>query len=322
MPSSVPAPGFDPFAIEWTTPTRAGWDAMLAACKGATLTQSAPYTLALAATGRTRADFGLIRFDGQPVGMVVAHGRPVLGAAGAQTIHRGPLFVHEEMPGEMVGLVLARLRRRFRLRRGRPVTFHPELPDTPADRERMARAGFRRVAEGYRTILLDLGADAAALRRGLAQPWRNALDRGERLGVTVADERDGARLDWLIAHHEAGMAARGYRGPSGELLRALQRFGNESAHLRLLVASHEDEPVCGVLLARHGDSATWLVGWTGEAGRRLRATHVALWRAIELLKADGVARFDLGGINDEAPGIAAFKAGLGGRELRLVGGYV
>lgn len=329
-PADTPAPDtLDPddpraqfLTIDWQVPTRARWDAMLAACRGATLTQSAPYTLALAATGPLRADFGLIRFEGKPIGFIVAHGRRRFGAPGNQTIYRGPLFVHDDVPREMLGLVLARLRARFRLRRGRPVAFHPELPDTPGNRALMQRSGFRRVAEGYRTIVLDLAPDLDALRAGLSGRWRNALVQGERGGLTVSDTRDGAGLDWLVERHGEHMALGGYRGPSGPLLQALQAAGNDTAHLRLLRAEADGEAVSGVLLARHGDSVTWLVGWTGAEGRRLRATNLLLWRAVEIAKADGVRRFDLGGINEEAPGVAAFKAGMGGRELTLVGGYV
>jgi len=118
------------------------------------------------------------------------------------------------------------------------------------------------------------------------------------------------------------MEVGGYRGASGALLEALHKHGNETAGLRLLVAEQGEEPVAAVLLATHGSAATYLVGWTGEAGRDLRATHLLLWRAVEALKADGKSWFDLGGISDDAPGVARFKRGLGGTETTLVGGYV
>ncbi len=54
----------------------------------------------------------------------------------------------------------------------------------------------------------------------------------------------------------------------------------------------------------------------------LRATHLLLWQAIEILKADGFEGFDLGGISAEAPGVERFKLGLGGTESWLIGGYV
>jgi len=110
-------------------------------------------------------------------------------------------------------------------------------------------------------------------------------------------------------------------GRSG-LIDALHRRGNSTAGLRLLVAEQDGDPIAGVLLAHHGKAATYLVGWTGDKGRELRATHLLLWQAIELLKADGYEWFDLGGVSAEAPGVERFKLGLGGAETWLVGGYV
>ena len=146
--------------------------------------------------------------------------------------------------------------------------------------------------------------------------------QGERAGLTVIDDKHCTRLPWLIEEHTAHMEVGGYRGASGLLLEALHKHGNDTAGLRLLVAEQADEPVAAVLLATHGSAATYLVGWTGEAGRDLRATHLLLWRAVEALKADSKSWFDLGGISDDAPGVMRFKRGLGGSETTLVGGYV
>jgi hypothetical protein len=125
--------------------------------------------------------------------------------------------------------------------------------------------------------------------------------QAERNSLKIIDDRDCTRLGWLTEHHTEHMELGGYRGPSDGLIDALHRHGNSTAGLRLLIAEHDGTPVSGVLLAHHGKSATYLVGWTGDAGRKLRATHLLLWHAIELLKADGVEWFDLGGISAEAP---------------------
>ena len=77
-----------------------------------------------------------------------------------------------------------------------------------------------------------------------------------------------------------------------------------------------------MLAAIHGGSATYLVGWTGDAGRRVRAQNLLLWHAVERLKAAGIRWFDLGGINADAAGVAHFKRGMGGEIVNLVGGYV
>ncbi len=222
----------------------------------------------------------------------------------------------------MQKLALALLRRRFRLRRGRPVTFHPEMTDTPEARAQLATAGFKRVAEGYRTIWLDLSQPLEGLRAGQHQNWQNALVQGERNALAIVEDDACARLDWLVGQHTEHMEVGGYRGPSGGLLEALQRHGNAALGVRLLIAEANGAPVAGILIAHHGKAATYLVGWTGEEGRRLRATHLLLWRAVERLRAEGRSWFDLGGINADAPGVARFKAGMGGEEVTLVGGYV
>jgi len=48
-----------------------------------------------------KADFGLIRFDNKSVGMMAAFGKPSLGALGIQTIYCGPVWVHDQIPGEI-----------------------------------------------------------------------------------------------------------------------------------------------------------------------------------------------------------------------------
>lgn len=312
----------NPFRIVWNKHSRRQWDTMLAACKRPSLTQSSAYALAIHKTQGMKADFGLIRFNKQPIGMTVAHGKPSFGAPGSQTIYRGPLWIHNEIPGEMQKLALELLRKRYRLRRGRPVTFHPELKDTPEHRGQLALSGFKRVAEGYRTIWLDLAGPAEEMRANLRSNWRNSLVQGERNDLTIVDDRDCARLAWLIEHHSEHMDLGGYRGPSGAILEALREFSNETAGIRLLVAEADGVPVAGVLLAYHGKAATYLVNWTGDDGRELRATHLLLWRAAELLQSEGYEWFDLGGINDDAPGVARFKQGMGGTEIQLVGGYI
>ena len=118
-------PDLNPFRIVWNRYGREQWDTMLAACKRPTLSQTSTYALALHDVLGDKADFGLIRFNKQPIGLVVAHGKPILRTPGSQTIYRGPLWVHDEIPGQMQKLACELLRKRFRLRRGRPVTFHP-----------------------------------------------------------------------------------------------------------------------------------------------------------------------------------------------------
>jgi len=50
---------------------------------------------------------------------------------------------------------------------------------------------------------------------------------------------------------------------------------------------------------------------------------VLLWRAIQELKAFGIRRLDLGGVNTQrSAGLARFKMGLGGEVRQFAGTYL
>ena len=313
---------FNPFEIDWNAATFRQWDTLLAACKRPTLLQTWQYGVALGKTTGSRADFGIIRFHGRPIGLVQVQLRPLFRRFAAARIHRGPLWIHDEIPGEMQKIVLRMLRRRYRLRRGKIIMFHPELRDTPAHRQQLDRTGFLRRESGYSSIWLDLTRPLAVLRAGLHGKWRNQLSQAERSGLRVRFDSDGRQLDWLLDAYEADRAERRYPGPTAAFLRQLAETGREAAMVQVGRATHQGRPVAGILLARHGRAATYQVAWTGDEGRRLRAHNLLLWQAVEHLKADGFRWFDLGGINENAPDLTRFKRGLGGNAFTLVGGYI
>lgn len=321
-------PPIEPFEIEWNRLSVRQWDALLAACRRPSLPQTWQYAMAMAGTEGYTADMGLIRFDGRPVGAVLVQVRRLLRVFADCRLIRGPLWIHEAIPGEMQKLVLSLLRSRYG-RIGTKIQFHPELEDTPDHRRQLDACGFRRVSEGYRTIWLDLAPSLEQLRRDLRRDWRNKLVQAERSGAEVCESID--RLDAFLETYGADKAARGYAGPSPAMIRLMHRCDTErgdatrppEARLcHLLTAIRSGETVAGVLVTRHGEAATYLAGWNGPAGRAARAHQLLLWAAVRRLRAAGVRWLDLGGTEFAGGGIARFKSGLGGRAVQLVGGYV
>jgi hypothetical protein len=214
------------------------------------------------------------------------------------------------------------IRRRYRFRTGRHLTFHPELVDSAPNRTILEASGFRRIADGYQTIWLDLSLPPEALRAGLHQKWRNQLVQAENNGLQLRIERSADALAWLVERHEAHMSARNYRGPSGRLLEAMRAHDTPTGTMRILRAFKGGEAVAGILIVRHGKAATYFVGWNGPEGRKLRANHFLLWQATQQLREDGVDWFDLGGVNDaEALQVVRFKDDISQPRTTLVGGY-
>jgi lipid II:glycine glycyltransferase (peptidoglycan interpeptide bridge formation enzyme) len=77
-----------------------------------------------------------------------------------------------------------------------------------------------------------------------------------------------------------------------------------------------------MLFLIHGESATYQVGWTNDAGRDQHAHNLILWHGIQELQARGVRMLDLGGVNTiRSAGIARFKMSTGGNVVTYAGSY-
>jgi hypothetical protein len=305
-----------PVEIVWNEATVNDWRRLIDTVDGGTLTQSWAYAQAIPGTEGQVPHFGVIRDRHGEAGCVLVLERRAMSVFSRISIHRGPLWLKPDPP---LAATLAALRQRWPRRPWRRLSFIPELPAGADNHRLLAEAGFRRAGEGYRSILVDLPARRPQLRA----TWRHALQRAEGEDVAVEIDRHGrSALPWLLQHCEFDRKLRGYRGPSAKLALELVLAARPAGEALVLIASRGEERIAGILVIRHGDTATYLVGWTGADGRRLGATHLLLWRAMEALAADGVGRFDLGGINPEAaPGLTLFKRGLGGSEYELIGTY-
>ena len=310
------------FRIDWNQHAFDAQQALLMASARPTLPQAPAYAAALVDAGHAQTEFGVLRFHDRPVGYVFVERRPFFRWVSSFRIYRGPVWLDNSLPGTVQREFFQMIRQRYRFRTGRPVTFHPEMSDTPANRRHLAVSGFRRIAHGYSTIWLDLAPALEPLRASLDAKWRNRLGQSERNNLQLQVDTDGSSLDWLIERHEEHMAARNYRGPSRALLTGMMHHGRQTRLITILSALRGGEPVAAVLITRHGSSATYFVGWNGPEGRRLRAHHFLLWQAVRMLQDEKVRWFDLGGINNaDAAKVARFKSGLSGDHTTLVGGY-
>jgi len=108
----------------------------------------------------------------------------------------------------------------------------------------------------------------------------------------------------------------GYAGDMDVLRRT---FGDDSA---ILVGYAGHEPVTGCMVLMAGQTASYVLAATGDAGRKVSAAYAMVWQLLTRLKARGVACFDFGGLSPAAPGMAGvdhFKRGFGGRVVEYLG---
>lgn len=313
-----------PLRIVWDVGRLSEWAQLLAECGQSSLTQGFGYNQAMLTVEGWRPRLGIIELADKPIGLVVMSERRLFRLIRVARLHRGPLLRPEARKPAVFAMVMKQIRREYP---SGPLRWTAVVPEWPAGEEghaMMRWAGFRRdKAPGYRTIWLDLRRDLTTLRAGLAQKWRNALNQSERAGLVVEIDRDGkALLPWLLEEYQKDKAAKHYRGPSAKLVIRMRTGMYKDGDILILRALQDGAPVSGILILGHGKAATYQIGWTNAAGRQARAHNLLLWRAVAELKDQGRHWFDLGGLlPDAGPGFTAFKRGMGGEEVELVGAW-
>lgn len=219
------------------------------------------------------------------------------------------------------------------LRGLRLVLFSPDCRD-----EREAGVDrLHRVMTGYATVQLDIDEEPNVLRNRLPRNWHNRLNAAERSPLKVA--RVGNKpmyYEWLLDRDQAMQEKRGYQSlPPGfvsafqEASRTVgggrgQRDGQLPGEpLFTLRADLDRSPVAAMMFLRHGDAATYHVGWSDPLRRLPGAHNLLLWNAMTQLRATGVRRIDLGGVNTaRSAGVARFKIGTGGEVIVFAGTYL
>ncbi len=310
-------------AIIWNTQSIEGWEEKFSRIPRSNILQSYTYAVAACPLEKNRARWGLIEIDGKQAGLVQVFEAGILwNRIHAVILDRGPLWFEGFGNAMQVKCFFDELNRQFPRRWGRKRRILPETEDGPTAQKMIAQTGLEFLGKGYETIWLDLTPETDTLRGSMKSNWRNKLSKAERAGLTVEWDHAGTHLAWLTAIYATDKDARGYGGPTPDLLRRYGPLLAARGDLLLGRAILDGVPVAFVLLVRHGRSATYLAGWSSDQGRENAAHHLLLWEGACVLKQKGIKELDLGGINDEsAEGIKIFKEGLGGRNVRYVGRY-
>lgn len=310
--------------IEWNTLSLAEWQENFAKIRRSNLLQSYDYASAICPLQNQKARWGVIYIDEQKAGLVQILEASILGnLLHGVILDRGPLWFDGFGTDEHKGNFIKEFRRQFPKRLGRKRRFIPEMENSPELLTILKKSQFQKADETeYQTFWINLDHDEKELLEHCKKNWRNMITRAEKENISVEWDENGKWFSWIMQHYAHDKAAKNYSGASIKTMHALAKHFIKNKNMLIGRAVKNGKPIASILHFIHGSSATYQIGWTGEAGRKCGAQHYLLLESCKKLKNKGIKDFDLGGYNDtQNPGIRKFKAGMGGNNITLAGLY-
>lgn len=178
------------------------------------------------------------------------------------------------------------------------------------------------------TRILDLSKDPDTLFGEMKSKTRYNIRLSRRRGVKVHSVSFERLPEWYRMYKETaarkGISLHDYRNFE-ELLKADAENSLPHTDIRLLLAEKDHQPLAGMILAIHGDTATYLYGASRTSHRNLMPTYRLQWEAIRLSQENSCTYYDMFGIpptedrNHPMHGLYRFKVGFGGYTLQRQG---
>ncbi len=188
-------------------------------------------------------------------------------------------------------------------------------------RAALRRAGWREApaVQPTTTRVIDLRADESALWADLRKKWRQYVNRARSAGIRIVEAEDDRIADFYRIYRETATRA-GFLIRTEQAYRDVWAAFRPAGGARLLFAEDADGfPQATLFLVRCGPRVVEPYGGMTAAGAESRANYLLKWEAIRSSREQAATSYDLWGLAH--PGIAHFKSGFGGREIRYVGAW-
>jgi peptidoglycan pentaglycine glycine transferase (the first glycine) len=301
----------------------AAWDALVESSDPGSYLQLSGWATVKAVNGW--AAHRLLATDGVGAQILVRRPRPL--PWGFAYAPRGP--IGGGWSADEIGAFTEAVRARLPAQAGRVshLRIDPEIEvGGPHDPD----GALRRVlaAEGWRTAppiqpastrVIDLAADESALWSDLRKKWRQYVNKARSAGVVVVDA-DGERLGEFYRIYRETADRAGFLIRTEAAYRDVWEAFAPGGRARLLFAQSSDgEPLASLFLVRCGARVVEPYGGMTQNGADTRANYLLKWEAIRSSREHGATTYDLWGL--ATGGIAHFKTGFGGREVRYIGAW-
>jgi len=314
--------------IECNEIAQKDWDQLLDQAEYSAMQQAWAFGEALT-EGHSGSVFRHVAFmDGKAVALAQVVHKKFWGLYHISQLMRGPVWL-KDVSLEAKQQFISHLKAQYAKNWRSVLMITPEDDDLLLSEE-LQKSNFRQIYTSFTTAILSLAPSQEDIWSGLYGKWRNQCRRAEKneLQISIGNH---THLDvpWLLNQENQQQQDKRYRGLPAELVNQFAEHCGRPDDVLSVFAFHKgadqtcENPIAGALFLRHGQGATYHIGWNGKEGRKLNAQNLVLWRGIVELKKQGVSFLDLGGINTaDGADLARFKLGISHNLRRLIGTFM
>jgi len=247
---------------------------------------------------------------------------------------QGPIWL-KDISNDQRKFILQNIRDRYPLKNFNLFAFSPaqnpvqnpvQNLEKNDERELYEQMGFRQIITGGSTVLIDLRLSEDQLWQNLYGKNRTDIRKAEKNDLEVIfSDHNHIYADWLLKKENKQQKEKKYQGLPAALSKSYGEYSSpdQGVYTAFAVEKGAHSPLAGIVILRHGNAATYHIGWNGREGRKRRALNFLLWQMMLKLKQSGVQIFDLGGINTaKGADIARFKLSFGGDVTKVNGTFM
>lgn len=170
----------------------------------------------------------------------------------------------------------------------------------------------------YHTFVLDMSRSIDELRAGFNQKWRYNLKKAEKHPLEIVQATGPEQADVYMQLYAEMRDLKSYVDTSEvDMLPGLSDTLTAAIKPTIFVAYSEGVPAASIVISMVGNTAYYLFGATGNAGRNGGASYVLFWQAMIWLKEQDCRWFDLVGSQPHGTGgdvgYRRFKSGMTGK---------
>jgi CelD/BcsL family acetyltransferase involved in cellulose biosynthesis len=154
------------------------------------------------------------------------------------------------------------------------------------------------VAHFYR---VGLHGSAEELWKSIAHNKRRNIKKAQQQGATVAELKSYDALVSFYAMYEASSERIGFERYSFNYFNSYLRVFGARDKIRVFLTLLNDQPVAGVFVVVHGDTAYALAAGSRKDDWQVRPNDILHWKAMEWACGEGLSWYHMGLVSEPVP---------------------